>query len=129
MPKLNSTVKAVRVDNDKLAELERRLGDRSINSWMNEQISVYLGSADEGENISEWKADLDAMLELSGIGFDEFMDVIYGWVCDGTIDLTDGVKVSEASWVTDLRETCHDLCIPVEKAVESACKALRKGLI
>ena len=126
MPKLNTTVKAVRVDNDKLAELERRLGGQSINSWMNEQISGYLGEPVPKTGRNE---DLEAMLCLCGISLDEFMDVVYGWVCDGTIDLTDGVRVMEASWVTDLRETCHDLCIPVEKAVESACKALRKGLI
>ena len=42
MPKLNTTVKAVRIDNDKLAELERSLGGQSINSWLNEKITEHL---------------------------------------------------------------------------------------
>ena len=69
------------------------------------------------------------MLGLGGMSFDEFMEVIYGWVCDGPIDLTDGVGLKEPTWVEHFRETCHDLCIPVDKAEESACKALRKGII
>lgn len=138
MPKLNTTVKSVRIDNDKLAELEERLGSQSINSWLNEQILTYLDEkTSENKNMEKevnpdipaWRGDLNSMLGLGGMSFDEFMEIIYGWVCDGTIDLTDGVGLKEPGWVTDFRETCHDLCIPVDKAVESACKALRKGEI
>ena len=93
------------------------------------KITGEMGVHTGNETIPEWKEDLDAMLGLGGMDFNDFMEVVYGWVCDGTIDFTGGVHIMEASWVTDLRETCHDLCIPVEKAAESACKALRKGTI
>ena len=43
MPKLNSTVKSVRLDNDILAELEKRLGGKTYNAWLNEKIAEELG--------------------------------------------------------------------------------------
>ena len=43
MPKANTTVKAVRVDNDKLEALEKLLCGRTINSWLNEKIEEAVG--------------------------------------------------------------------------------------
>ena len=49
---------------------------------------------------------------------------------DGSLTVEGGVlQASEERWVSEFREACHDLCIPVEKAGESAVKALRKGQI
>lgn len=77
----------------------------------------------------EWKEDLDGMLMCCGIGFDELMETVYGWVCDGTIDISDGVSVSEPGWLTRFREVCHEKCIPIEKTMENVCQKIEKGQI
>jgi len=43
MPKANTTVKSVRIDNDTLAALEGLLDGQSINSWLNEKIEEAVG--------------------------------------------------------------------------------------
>lgn len=48
MPKLNSTVKSVRIDNEKLAELEAKIGEKSINAWFNECIERFLSGEEVG---------------------------------------------------------------------------------
>ena len=39
----NSTVKGVRIENDVLAEFEKKLAGQSINSWFNEKILEFIG--------------------------------------------------------------------------------------
>ncbi len=39
----NSTVKGVRIENDVLAEFEKKLAGQSINSWFNEKILEFVG--------------------------------------------------------------------------------------
>lgn len=83
MPKLNTTVKAVRVDNDKLAELEKRLGGQTINSWMNEQIAEYLG----GKKSQKIEASPE-MEEIESIGkfFDMSREEMLKAVCEGLMN-------------------------------------------
>lgn len=89
---------------------------------------VHVGKTTKNAD-PEWKTDLDGMLMCCGIGFDEFMETVYGWVCDGTIDISDGIGISEPGWVTRFREICHEKCIPVEKTMESVCQKIEKGQI
>lgn len=116
---------------NRVAESVHRLLEEKKLIFDGEEIKIPSDMSVHTENgpIPAWRGDLNSMLGLGGMSFEEFMEIIYGWVCDGTIDLTDGVGLKEPSWVTDFRDACHDLCIPVDKAVESACKALRKGII
>ena len=39
----NSTVKGVRIENEVLAEFEKKLAGQSINSWINEKILEFVG--------------------------------------------------------------------------------------
>ena len=42
MPTRDSTVKAVRIPNEILAEFEKKLNGQTINSWLNEQIVEFV---------------------------------------------------------------------------------------
>lgn len=86
MPKLNTTVKAVRIDNDKLAELEKRLGGQTINSWMNERIAEYLG-AEPSKILKKTEASPE-MEEIESIGkfFDMSGEEMLKAVCDGLMN-------------------------------------------
>lgn len=55
MPKLNTTVKSVRIDNNVLEELEKKLNGRTFNSWLNEKINESI----EGKpKVNECKPDV-----------------------------------------------------------------------
>lgn len=133
MPKLNSTVKSVRVDNEKLAELERRLGDKSINAWLNEQIEGFLnGSVTREVNPvkSPVMEDIETMVGLSGMVLDDFWKEICGLMEDGNIEISSvGVQLVSEAWVEDFKEACHDRGLPVEKVAESAIKAVKRGVL
>ena len=43
MPTANTTVKSVRIDNDKLESLEKILCGKTINAWLNERIEEAVG--------------------------------------------------------------------------------------
>lgn len=74
--------------------------------------------------------DIEQMVTISGLTMGGFFSQIDDLLNDGTIDVSGGkVAIVYPSWATQFEETCHDLCIPVEKAAESAVKALKKGVI
>ena len=131
MPKLNTTVKSVRIENEKLVELEKRLAGRSINSWLNEQITEFLGGkpAKIGcELSSETMGSIREMLGFSGMTFDDLLKDINEKLESGELMLDEGcTRVQMPAWAEAFEEACHDLCIPVEKAAENAIKALKKG--
>lgn len=142
MPKKNSTVKAVRIDNDILAELEAKLGERTINSWLNEQIEGYVrGSENEpkwvnpqnfekSRSASPELRDIEQMVSLSGLTMDDFYTQIDGLMNEGSFNLTGGkISINYPNWFNDFVETCHDCSVPVEEAIKRATKALRKGSI
>ena len=129
MPKLNSTVKSVRVDNEKLAELERRLGDKSINAWLNEQIEGFLSGSVTRE-VNPVMEDIETMVGLSGMVLDDFWKEICGLMEDGNIEISSvGVQLVSEPWVEDFKEACHDRGLPVEKVAESAIKAVKRGVL
>lgn len=131
MPKLNTTVKSVRIENEKLGELEKRLAGRSINSWLNEQITEFLGGKPVkiGCELSpETMGSINEMLGFSGMTFDDLLKDINEKLESGELMLDEGcTRVQMPAWAEEFEEACHDLCIPVEKAAESAIKALKKG--
>ena len=142
MPKKNSTVKAVRIDNDILAELEAKLGERTINSWLNEQIEGYVrGSENEPKQVNPQNfensrsaspelRDIEQMVSLSGLTMDDFYTQIDGLMNEGSFNLAGGkISINYPDWFNDFVETCHDCSVPVEEAIKRATKALRKGSI
>lgn len=134
MPKLNSTVKSVRIDDEKLAELEKRLGGKSINAWFNEQIDGFLDNSSVKREVNPVKSsvmeEIETMVGLSGMDAEDFWKEICRLLEDGVLEMSpSGVNPVSEPWAESLKETCHDLCVSVEKASEAACKALRKGLL
>lgn len=121
MPKLNTTVKAVRLDNDKLEQIESQLAGKTFNSWLNEVIDDYLapkiilpptGKPSELEEI-------EGMVAFSGLTMKQFWDDIALKLNDGVLMFTStGTEVACEPWVEKLRDVCRDKGIPVEKVVE-----------
>lgn len=128
MPKLNTTVKSVRIDNDKLEELERRLGSQSINSWLNDQIEAFLsGKPEKTEGKTVAYVEIEEMVTFCGLTMDRFWEDIADKLTSGVLMFEDGgTRVELPKWAEDFRDACHDMCIPVEKAVENAIKAMKK---
>ena len=73
MPKLNTTVKSVRVDNEKIDELEKRLNGQTFNSWLNDVIDDYLNGS-SGTFSSKNGRDLLEMLSCFKKSESEFID-------------------------------------------------------
>ena len=143
MPKLNTTVKAVRIDNEKLAELENRLGGQTINSWLNEKITEYLGGkpikSDEktgaspkypygikGENIEE----LNSMAMFMGGTVGEMIRLFLEAVSDGTIAYQNGRYVGTPDLELDnFKEACHEMGVDAQKVLDKATQGVRRGTL
>lgn len=130
MPKLNTTVKAVRIDNDKLSELITRLDGQTINAWLNNQIDCYLENKAEQKGVNPdvppdvWE-NIVSMAEFCEGGLNGLLMAVNKMLEDGVLD-TD-LRVHKEKWVENFEETCHELGLPIEKAAESAIKALKRG--
>jgi len=75
-------------------------------------------------------SDLTQMATCFGVSGEELLKMVVDGLDVGELTVQNGKLMAvEEGWVTNFRDTCHDLCIPVEKTAESACKALRKGII
>jgi len=107
MPKLNTTVKSVRIDNDKLAELEGRLGGKTINAWLNEQIECYLsgGKGDKGVNPQKKSEksgltpnkdleEIDSMAKFFGMDGGELLKIICAGLEEGELTIKNGKLVT-----------------------------------
>lgn len=130
MPKVNSTVKSVRIDNATLSELERRLGGQSINSWLNEQIESYLSGGKPHIEKNTALMDIEQMASLSGMRLDEVIEEIDRLMNEGVLQLhRERITVEKPAWVERFEEACHEKCLDVEKVVENAIKAIQRGTL
>lgn len=136
MPKLNSTVKAVRIDNDKLAELEERLGGQTINSWLNEKITEYLGGKPEkSEKILEASPnrdmeEIESMARYFGISGENLLKMIYEGLNEGALTVENGKIVGTPDMnIEKFKDACHSAGVNPDKAFEKAIQAIRKGQI
>jgi len=145
MASTRTTSKGIRISNEAAEYFSDKPLNRMVEQLMELMRSGMVGfdgeslkiTGSEGVHIEsstrdivpEWRTDLDGMLSCCGIGFDEFMETVYGLVCEGTIDISDGVRLMEPSWVTRFREVCHEKCIPVEKTMENVCQKIEKGQV
>lgn len=142
MPKLNTTVKSVRIDNNKLAELEKRLGGQSINSWLNERIEEYLSTKNHGdisgkpqnsEKNSGLKPDkrleeIEAMAKYFGMTSEMVLQGIYDGLNEGYLTVDGGkiVGVPEID-LTELEEASRERNMTVESVIDRTIKSLRSG--
>ena len=75
-------------------------------------------------------ADIEEMALCFGITLEEMAGQFCEMLNDGSLVVEGGVLMScDDGWVRDFKDVCHDMCIPVDKAAESAIKALKKGQI
>lgn len=66
------------------------------------------------------------MLGFSGMTFDDLLRDINEKLESGELILDERcTRVGLPRWAEEFEETCHDLCIPVEKAAEKAIRELR----
>lgn len=80
-----------------------------------------------GAKITDIVEEFDEMASCSGISLDDMVNGIFTLLEDGTLMIENGSIVVSSGWASEFESVCHDLCIPVEKAAESAIKALKKG--
>lgn len=131
MPKLNTTVKAVRIDNDKLAELESRLGHQTINSWMNEKIAEFIEGkpvkTEKNSGLSAELRDIEAMVGLFGVSFDDFSKKLCEAMNDGTIYIDEGeIKVQTDLMLDEFYEVCHEKNVEPQEAINKVVQMLRR---
>lgn len=127
MPKLNTTVKAVRVDNDKLAELERRLNGQTINSWLNEQIDAFLEGKRGLDGVPKGIMDnIILMSQFCDGGLAGLMSAVNGMLEDGVLD-TD-LSIHRDEWIEDFEKFSKENGMSLRKATDKAIKLLRKEI-
>lgn len=72
--------------------------------------------------------EMDEMAGCCGVSLEDMVHQFFGMLEDGRLSFENGVmKANGEPWVDEFKSVCHDLCIPVEKASESAIKALKRG--
>ena len=140
MPKANTTVKAVRVDNDKLEALEKMLNGRTINSWLNEKIeeAVSFPVSENKKRIPEVNPfdlpedalrDIESMSSLSGTTLRGAIEEFDRLLNDGTLIIGKTITVGLPRWVDRFISACEDKCLDVERVGENAVKSIERGTL
>lgn len=87
------------------------------------KISAKSGTGKIDEIIGEF----DEMASCCGMTLEKFVGGLFSLLEEGSIVIENGVLSVSSGWAAEFESVCHDLCIPVEKASESAIKALKRG--
>lgn len=140
MPKLNTTVKAVRVDNDKLEELEKKLKGQTINSWLNGQIENFIKGEKGKKGNPEGKPTKYAAFDVVPLdiieniidasnycddGLRGLMTALNNMIEDGILD-TD-LSIHRDEWIEKMEKFSRENGLPVEKVADKAIAALKRG--
>lgn len=123
MPKLNTTVKSVRIDNNVLEELEKKLNGRTFNSWLNEKINESV----EGKPVkSPFSENLSEMIAYYKISEKEFLAQIEGLVQDGTITCEKGkLLLYDDYGLPTYLEICKERKIDPKTMIDKITDSLR----
>lgn len=127
MPTLGSKTRTIRVYPDDLERIETLMGQGMTFSGA---VHHLIGSKNEKPVSYQDDAikEIRGMAECCGVEFETLVHNLLGLLEDGTLMIDgDRIRVQGTKWATEFEETCHELGLPVEKAAESAIKALRKG--
>lgn len=130
MPSIGSKTKTVRFYAEDLEKIEGLVGEgMTFSGAVHRLISENPGrSTGVPSKITDIVAEFDEMASCSGISLDDLVGGIFSLLEDGTLMIENGsLTVGKPGWADDFENVCHDLCIPVEKAAESAIKALKRG--
>lgn len=136
MPKLNTTVKSVRIDNDTLSELENRI-DGTFNSWLNGVIEDYLKSEKPKKpdsmgvypTIDKPIADnLSQMAVFMGTDLSGLVSALNDGLEDGSLSYEDGRLVGQSELKMDrFYEICHDRNLERQKAFDRLVNMLERS--
>ena len=150
MPKLNTTVKSVRIDNDKLAELEAKLGGKTINAWLNEQIECYLSGEKTEKGVNPRKTaenlvlphdkygidvkyldDMETMANFMGGSVAEMIRLTDEAMNNGVLNYQNGeyVGVNPNLNTDKFRDACHDINKDPQEILDKVVGLIEKGRI
>ena len=139
MASTKTRIKPIRIANEtadyfegkplnRMVESIHHLLERGDISFDGEEIKISGGVY--SPSIINTMNDIEEMALCFGITLEEMAGQFCEMLNDGSLVVEGGVLMSsEDGWVKEFKETCHDMCIPEEKAGESVVKALRKGQI
>lgn len=136
MPKLNTTVKSVRIDNDKLEVLEQRLGNKSINAWLNEQIAGFVEGkpteipekieASPNKDLKE----IESMASFFGVTTEDLLKGVCDGLTDGNLTIEKGKVVGVPDIELDrFKEVCHDVNQDPQEMLDKVTGLIEKGRI
>lgn len=89
MPKLNTTVKSVRIDNDILEKLEKQLDGKTFNYWLNEKIREEVEKP-SGDFSTPSGKELLSMLSCFRKSGEEFIEDSCRLMEEGTLTYENG---------------------------------------
>lgn len=131
MPTLGSKTRTIRVYPDDLERIEALVGQGMTFSGAVHQLISGNGSKNEKKSPSvsdDAIKEMRGMAECCGVEFETLVHNLLSLLEDGTLIIDgDRIRVQAAKWAADFEETCHEQGVPVEKAAESAIKALKRG--
>lgn len=114
---------------NKVAESVYGLLNNGSLEFDGDEIKIPSGGGVYTEKRSLAYEDIAFMASLCEMNMDQVEEEIARLMNEGALMFVGGkLEVDMPDWVKSFEETCHDLCIPVEKAAENAIKAMSKGV-
>jgi len=137
MPKLNTTVKSVRIDNDNLAELERKIGSKSINAWLNEQIEAFLyGSKSETGGLPkiavkpETYRSMESMINFYGGDLGHLIEMLNEAMEKSTVIYEGGSLIGLPQIDLDrYMDVCHEMNVDPQETIYKVAQMVERGQI
>lgn len=127
MPTIGSKTRTIRVYPDDLEKIERLVEEGMTFSG----AVHHLINGSKNENTSDIGPVMEEIADMASccsVTVADLVKTIFDLLEDGTLMISaDGVRVQGAKWASDFEEACRDRGVPVEKAAESAIKALKRG--
>lgn len=128
---MSDVLRTIRFNEEDAEAIRNVMEERGVtfNAAVHVLISEDVHVPEKREDIPDIYRDIEGMVSLSGCAMENFLESVCRMMESGEIMISGrGAKVAYPEWVERFEDECHDMCIPVEKAVESAIKAMRRGV-
>lgn len=132
MPKLNTTVKSVRLDNEVLEKLEGQLNGRTFNAWLNEKIIEEVeGKPLKNENnflpLAKME-EMESMAMFFGVSIENLLSQVCEGLEEGSLTMSNGrvIGISEVDF-TEFKKACNGK--DPQKVLDEITRKIRSGLI